>query len=98
MFKALARAAGRLLAGAAAALGLAPKEKTAEELLSARDRARQLAMPKDFDIKFKLGRSYFTRGLSARTRLKRIRSLTHAERLRAIELGWIDSRYAGNFR
>lgn len=40
-------------------------------------------------IKHKLGRAYFTRGLSPRTRRARVASLTRGQRYIAQERGWI---------
>lgn len=54
--------------------------------LSKRDRNRTAD---EFAVKHKLGRAYFTRGLGARTRARRARSLNRDELAIARAKGWV---------
>ena len=51
---------------------------------------KELELPADaFEVKRKLGPSFFTRRLSPRVRARRIALLTNAERRLARERGWV---------
>lgn len=66
--------------------GEMPERLVITQRLSARDRQ----LPVDvFKVKQKLGRAYFTRGLSKRTRAARVRTLKRDELVIARGMGWL---------